>query len=146
MESEAFKNIRLERDLFGAIVVLRILESELGKFDRLGLGYVKSNIRVYKDLHQMIEDCIWALRYAIETLKSEPEGEPRDSVIAGLEFLKDGFKKFDRFGLRFVEGMIYATEDLHPFIEVDRWALRYAIQRLRDQDQRSHHNPGGIPC
>lgn len=52
-------------------------------------------------------------------------------AIVLLEMLEDALKKFDRLGLRFVEGQIYATEDLHPFIVADLWALRYAIEKLK---------------
>lgn len=55
-------------------------------------------------------------------------------AIMLLEILEDGLKKLDRFGVSFFEGSIYATEDRHPFIEMDLWALRYAIEKLKSQE------------
>lgn len=134
MDERINEEIEIKQDASGAIVLLEMLEDALKKFDRLGLRFVETSIYATENRKPFIETDRWALRYAIEALRVEPKGEPRDSVIAGLEFLEDSLKKFDRIGLRFVEGMIYATEDLHPFIEADRWAIRYAIEKLKSQE------------
>ena len=55
-------------------------------------------------------------------------------AIVLLESLEDDLKKFDRIGLHFVERMCGQDGDvkaLHPFIEAGRWALRYAIEKLK---------------
>ena len=67
-------------------------------------------------------------------------------AIMLLEWLEDGLKKFDRLGLKFVEGMIFASLDLHRSNEVRLWALRYAKERLRDQDQQPRSSQDDSPC
>lgn len=146
MDEKMNEFVEIKQDAAGAVVLLESLEDALKKFDRLGLRFVEGQIYATEDLHPFIVADLWALRYAVEKLKGEPKGEPTDSVIVMLEAMEDGLRKFDRLGLKFVEGMIFASLDLHRSNEVRLWALRYAKERLRDQDQQLRSSQDDSPC